>query len=88
MKDKTTYEDCRELTVDLNVKLMDLKKEFVYFLGGVDNENSLYIEQIGNDGTITNAFAGGTIQSTYNCLIAMHSMIGSYPLNTTLNNLQ
>ncbi len=86
MEDKTTYEDCRKLTMDLNVKIQSLRKGFIYFLGGVDD--SLYIEQIANDGTVTNAFAGGSFQSTYNCLIAMHSMIGSYPLNTALNNIQ
>jgi len=88
MEDKITYEDCRELTMDLNKKLQYLKKDFIYFLGGVDNENSLYIVQVGTDSSLTNVFAGGTVQSTYNCLITMHSMIESYPLVQTLNNLQ
>lgn len=86
---KTTYEDCRELTNELNRKLQFLGKDFIYALLGKDNEDFLYIEQIHKDldNPIT-AFVGGSIQATYNCLIAIHSLIGSYPLNDTLNKLQ
>lgn len=79
--DKTTYEDCRELTNRLNLELRVKDSPFIYFLGGDKNSDTLYIEQVRLDGQIRNAFAGGTPQSTYNCLIAMHSMIESYPLS-------